>query len=123
MDILQQKPFVVIVDFAHTSNSTLNALRSAKKLVKDNGRLIHVFGCAGQRDPGKRYEMGKTSNEYADITILTAEDPRFESLKILMMRLREGGEMVVTKKLRYLDLMMILLMLRLGGMQYGKLLI
>jgi len=90
MEVLQQKPFVVIVDFAHTSNSTLNALRSAKKLVKDNGRLIHVFGCAGQRDPGKRYEMGKTSNEYADITILTAEDPRFESLKNINDEIERG---------------------------------
>ena len=90
MEVLQQKPFVVIVDFAHTSNSTLNALKSAKKLVKDGGRLIHVFGCAGQRDSGKRYEMGKTSNEYADITILTAEDPRFESLKNINDEIERG---------------------------------
>lgn len=95
MEVLQQKPFVVIVDFAHTSNSTLNALKAAKKLVKDGSRLIHVFGCAGQRDPGKRFNMGKTSNEYADISILTAEDPRFESLKDINDEIergwREGG--------------------------------
>jgi UDP-N-acetylmuramoyl-L-alanyl-D-glutamate--2,6-diaminopimelate ligase len=90
MEVLQQKPFIVIVDFAHTANSTLNALKSAKKLVKDGSKLIHVFGCAGQRDPGKRFKMGKTSNEYADITILTAEDCRFESLKDINDEIERG---------------------------------
>lgn len=90
MNILQHKPFVVIVDFAHTSNSTKVALESARKLVGDSGRLIHVFGCAGQRDVSKRAVMGKISNMLADITILTAEDPRQESLKDINDEI-EGG--------------------------------
>lgn len=90
MNIIQEKPFTVIIDFAHTSNSTLNALLSAKKLLKEDSKLIHVFGCAGQRDPLKRYDMGKISNEYADISILTAEDPRFESLKEINDEIERG---------------------------------
>ncbi|MCD4811747.1 UDP-N-acetylmuramoyl-L-alanyl-D-glutamate--2,6-diaminopimelate ligase [bacterium] len=79
MELIQESPFKVFVDFAHTANSTREVLESVRKLTK--GRVIHVFGCAGMRDPSKRFPMGKFSNELADITVLTAEDPRSEVLK------------------------------------------
>lgn len=92
MEILKNTPFVVIVDFAHTSNALLNALDSARKLKGKEGKVIHVFGCAGQRDTSKKYEMGKISRRYADITILTAEDPRLESLKEINDEITRGWE-------------------------------
>lgn len=92
MEVLQRSPFVVIVDFAHTTNALKNALDSARKLKGKDGKVIHVFGCAGQRDSTKRYEMGKMSNMYADITILTAEDPRLESLKMINDEIVRGWE-------------------------------
>ena len=88
MQLLQDKPFKMFVDFAHTPNSTLEALKSVREITK--GRVIHIFGCAGLRDPLKRYEMGKISNQLADITILTAEDPRTESLKEINDEIERG---------------------------------
>lgn len=88
MELIQDTPFMVFVDFAHTPNSISEVLSSLRKLT--DGRVIHVFGCAGQRDSSKRFPMGKLSNELADITILTAEDPRLESLKSINDEIEEG---------------------------------
>lgn len=88
MELLQEEPFKLFVDFAHTPNATLEALKSVQKITK--GRVIHVFGCAGLRDESKRFDMGKISNELADISILTAEDPRSESLKEINDEIERG---------------------------------
>ncbi len=77
-EIVYNKDFMVINDFAHTPNSLLSILPEVKKLAKH--RLIHVFGSAGQRDKYKRPEMGRASAEHADVIILTAEDPRDEPI-------------------------------------------
>lgn len=90
MDVLQRTPFWVIVDYAHTPNAIKQALKSARKLIGDDHRVIHVFGSAGHRDFYKRPEMGKVSNELADITILTAEDCRLESLKDINDAIEKG---------------------------------
>ena len=82
MQVLQRKPFMVIVDFAHTARALEEALRTVRKQSSNShGRVIVVFGCAGKRDSTKRYPMGAIAGTYADLTILTAEDPRLESLK------------------------------------------
>lgn len=70
----------IVIDFAHTPNALENALKSLRKETK--GKLISVFGCAGLRDEGKRPLMGKISARLADVTIITAEDPRGEIDKI-----------------------------------------
>ena len=80
--------FVVINDFAHTPASFAGILPEAKKMV--SGRLIHVFGSAGQRDKYKRPEMGKISAQYSDFIILTAEDPRDESVEKIMGEIGRG---------------------------------
>ncbi|QQG43428.1 MAG: UDP-N-acetylmuramoyl-L-alanyl-D-glutamate--2,6-diaminopimelate ligase [Candidatus Daviesbacteria bacterium] len=64
----------VIVDFAHTPNALEQALKTLRKETK--GRLISVFGCAGLRDEKKRPLMGRISTSLADLTVITAEDPR-----------------------------------------------
>jgi UDP-N-acetylmuramoyl-L-alanyl-D-glutamate--2,6-diaminopimelate ligase len=89
MQILQKQPFEVIVDYAHTPNALFEVLSSIKK-HKQRGRIINVFGVAGHRDFYKRPMMGKISNELADITILTAEDPRLESLKEINDQIESG---------------------------------
>ncbi len=88
MELIKEKPYKIFVDFAHTPNATLKALESVKEIT--DGRLIHVFGCAGLRDTSKRYEIGKISNQLADITILTAEDPRTENLKEINDEIERG---------------------------------
>jgi len=78
----------VIVDFAHTPYALAHALKTAREL--SNGRVIAVFGCAGLRDVQKRAWMGEISGTNADITIVTAEDPRTESLAQINAQIAAG---------------------------------
>jgi UDP-N-acetylmuramoyl-L-alanyl-D-glutamate--2,6-diaminopimelate ligase len=78
----------VIVDFAHTPNALESALRFARTLT--SSRLIAVFGCAGLRDRGKRPLMGEVAGRLADLTIITAEDPRTENLDEIMEQIAGG---------------------------------
>jgi UDP-N-acetylmuramoyl-L-alanyl-D-glutamate--2,6-diaminopimelate ligase len=78
-EVLYDKEFIVINDFAHTPNSFSVILPEVKKLAKN--RLIHIFGSAAKRDKYKRPEMGTISSKYADIIILTSEDPRDEPIE------------------------------------------
>lgn len=87
-EIVYDKNFRVIVDFAHTPNSFREILPELRSIT--SGRLIHVFGAAGARDHYKRPQMGKISSENADIIILTAEDPRHESIKDINREIRSG---------------------------------
>jgi UDP-N-acetylmuramoyl-L-alanyl-D-glutamate--2,6-diaminopimelate ligase len=88
--------FTAIVDFAHTPNALKVSLEAARTMTK--GRVIAVFGSAGLRDREKRRMMAETSAEMADLTVLTAEDPRIESLNGILdemaagMRSRGGRE-------------------------------
>ena len=92
MEVFQMNPFMVILDFAHNADSLEKSLETAVKLVKDGGRLISIFGSAGLRDLNKRFEMGRISGEIADITILTAEDPRTEKLFNINSEILRGLE-------------------------------
>lgn len=80
MEVIQEKPFAVILDFAHNADSLKNSLETLRSFLSKEGKLVSIFGSAGLRDINKRDEMGKISGEIADITIITAEDPRTESL-------------------------------------------
>jgi UDP-N-acetylmuramoyl-L-alanyl-D-glutamate--2,6-diaminopimelate ligase len=87
-EIVYNKDFLVINDFAHTPNSFAVILPEIKKMAKN--KLIHVFGAAGKRDKYKRSEMGNTSSLYADIIILTAEDPRDEKVQDISVQILSG---------------------------------
>ena len=87
-EIVYKNPFTIMVDFAHTPNAFEEILSSIKPSIK--GRLIHAFGAAGLRDASKRALMGKASAKYSDIIILTAEDPRTESVEKIMKEIESG---------------------------------
>jgi UDP-N-acetylmuramoyl-L-alanyl-D-glutamate--2,6-diaminopimelate ligase len=70
------QPFQVVVDYAHTADSLGKVLRELRPIT--SGRLIAVFGSAGERDRVKRPAMGRVAAELADITVVTDEDPRLE---------------------------------------------
>ncbi len=80
--------FLAIVDFAHTPISLQRALEAVRPMTQ--GRVIAVFGSAGLRDVQKRSLMAETSLRLADLTILTAEDPRSESLDMILEQMAEG---------------------------------
>ncbi len=83
--------FTAIVDFAHTPNALKRALDAVRQMVPQ-GRVIAVFGSAGLRDRAKRRMMAETSAELADLTVLTAEDPRTESLDQILAEMAAGAE-------------------------------
>lgn len=92
MQVMQKEPFAVIVDFAHNADSLEKSLVAARKLADPKGRVIAVFGSAGLRDVQKRYDMGEVSARNADITIITAEDPRIEHLSNINNQILEGAK-------------------------------
>lgn len=84
------QPFAAIVDFAHTPNALARALGAARQMAGARGRVIAVFGSAGLRDRAKRRMMPEASAVLADLTILTAEDPRTESLDAILAEMAEA---------------------------------
>jgi UDP-N-acetylmuramoyl-L-alanyl-D-glutamate--2,6-diaminopimelate ligase len=86
--------FTAMVDFAHTPNALRRTLETAHQLLAPGsaGRVIAVFGSAGLRDVEKRRLMAETSAQLADITILTAEDPRTESPGAILALMAEGAK-------------------------------
>ena len=79
--------FQAIVDFAHTPNALKVALETSRNRTKN--RVIAVFGSAGLRDKEKRRMMAATSMKNADITVITAEDPRTENLDSILSEMKE----------------------------------
>jgi len=71
----------IYVDYAHTPDALERVLDVLKPLAK--GKLIVVFGCGGDRDTGKRAEMGRIANHGADIVIVTDDNPRSEDAAMI----------------------------------------
>ncbi|MGY1827802.1 UDP-N-acetylmuramoyl-L-alanyl-D-glutamate--2,6-diaminopimelate ligase [Blastococcus sp. SYSU DS0541] len=70
------QPFVAVVDYAHTPDAVRTALAALREATP--GRLITVLGCGGDRDPGKRPEMGRVAAEGSDVLVVTDDNPRSE---------------------------------------------
>jgi len=98
-DIVFKKDFTVMIDFAHTPNSIEQILKSIRPIVQ--AKIIHVFGSAGLRDEAKRPIMGKNSSQYADVIILTSEDPRSESVDQISRQIESG---IINKKIKILKI-------------------
>jgi UDP-N-acetylmuramoyl-L-alanyl-D-glutamate--2,6-diaminopimelate ligase len=79
----------VIIDYAHTAGALKNLLEA----VRSNpayGRLISVFGCGGDRDPGKRAPMGEISGGIANHTVITSDNPRTENPLAIIAQVETG---------------------------------
>ena len=82
------RPFAVLVDYAHTPDSVENVLRTARAAT--DGRLIAVLGCGGNRDRGKRPLMGRAGEEAADLLVITSDNPRDEDPQAIIADIVAG---------------------------------
>ena len=88
--VVAGQPFSVVVDYAHTPDSMMKVL-SLLRSLHPRGKLIVVFGSAGERDVEKRSRQGAIAARYADVSVVTSEDPRFEDAEAIVEQIAEGG--------------------------------
>jgi UDP-N-acetylmuramoyl-L-alanyl-D-glutamate--2,6-diaminopimelate ligase len=79
----------IYVDYAHTPDALANALTSARPHA--TGKLSVVFGCGGDRDPGKRPQMGRIAVDLAERVIVTDDNPRSESASAIRAAVMAGA--------------------------------
>ena len=84
------RPFSVIVDYAHTADALENVLCALRPLA--TGRLIVVFGCGGDRDRGKRPTMARVACALADEVIITTDNPRSEDPLAIIAEVAAGAD-------------------------------
>jgi len=80
----------LVIDYAHTPDALEKAL-CALRLHLDGGRLVCVFGCGGERDPGKRPLMGEIASRLADHVIVTSDNPRSEDPDRIIAEIAAGA--------------------------------
>jgi UDP-N-acetylmuramoyl-L-alanyl-D-glutamate--2,6-diaminopimelate ligase len=88
----EKQPFTVIVDYAHTPDSLDKVLSILRPLTP--GRLIVVFGSAGERDVQKRPIMGRIAAQKCDLSVITDEDPREEDREKILQEIAAGAEAI-----------------------------
>jgi len=101
-DVVYNKQFTIIIDFAHTPASFDQLLKSVRMdfFKQNRGSLIHIFGSASERDDLKRPMMGEVSAKYADMIILTEEDYRKEDINKIFSDIEKG---IIKKGFSYLE--------------------
>jgi UDP-N-acetylmuramoyl-L-alanyl-D-glutamate--2,6-diaminopimelate ligase len=86
--IVEGQPFGLFVDYAHTDDALRQILKTLREIA--DGRLLVAFGCGGNRDAGKRRQMGAAAAEWADEIIITTDNPRREDPGIIAEQVAEG---------------------------------
>ncbi|MFN3427649.1 MAG: UDP-N-acetylmuramoyl-L-alanyl-D-glutamate--2,6-diaminopimelate ligase [Candidatus Thermochlorobacter sp.] len=79
-----------IVDYAHSPDALENVMRAIREVMPKEGKLITVFGCGGERDKGKRPQMGRVAEQLSDTVILTSDNPRSEDPETILDDIEAG---------------------------------
>ncbi len=96
-----KKELTIMIDYAHSPESLQNILSAVKNYTR--GRVISVFGCGGDRDSGKRPQMGEISGNIADFTIITSDNPRTEEPEKIVKQIEEGTKKTKGKYIAIVD--------------------
>ena len=94
--VVAKKP-LVIVDYAHTPDGLENVLKSAREITPEDGKLICLFGCGGDRDATKRPKMGAIAEKLADKIVITSDNPRTEDPQTIITDIIAGLKTVNTE--------------------------
>jgi UDP-N-acetylmuramoyl-L-alanyl-D-glutamate--2,6-diaminopimelate ligase len=89
--VAEGQDFAVLVDYAHTPDSLENVLRAARQLIDPAARVLCVFGAGGDRDRGKRPQMGEIAARLADVAIVTSDNPRSEDPDAIIAEILAGA--------------------------------
>ena len=82
---------LAVVDYAHTPDALQKALKALRPIAEQRGGKIWcVFGCGGDRDSGKRPQMGAVAQEFADQIVITSDNPRSEDPLQIIQMIRQG---------------------------------
>lgn len=80
--------FTLMIDYAHNAMSLESLLKTLREY--EPGRLVCLFGCGGNRSKLRRYEMGEVSGKFADLTVITSDNPRFEEPQAIIDDIKVG---------------------------------
>ncbi len=94
------QPYTILVDYAHTEEALRLLLLSVRDLTDQ--KIVLVFGCGGDRDPGKRFPMGEIAGRLADIPIATSDNPRSEDPEAILAEIERG--LVASGATKYLKI-------------------
>ena len=80
----------IFVDYAHTDDALARVLDALNALKNEGARIITVFGCGGDRDPGKRPLMGEAAARRSDVVVVTSDNPRMEDPEAIVRQIVPG---------------------------------
>jgi UDP-N-acetylmuramoyl-L-alanyl-D-glutamate--2,6-diaminopimelate ligase len=81
---------LVVIDYAHTPDALEKALATLADIRPAGSKLYCVFGCGGDRDPGKRPMMGEIAERIADVAVVTSDNPRTENPQTIIDHILAG---------------------------------
>ena len=100
--VFSNKKFTVMIDYAHNAMALESLLKAVRQYAP--GRIVCLFGCGGNRDRSRRFEMGEVSGKFADYTIITSDNPRNEEPDAIIddievgMKKTDGKYIKITKR-------------------------